>query len=70
MTETLTSEEWLALRRIARGVEARRIPKLIRLRLKAMQLVTSGRDGLVLTEVGKKLLLLGDKPDSEAVILR
>ena len=58
MTDTLTSEEWVALLSIARGVSVRRIAKPVRLRLKAMRLVKRKRNGLVLTEDGKKSLII------------
>ena len=59
MIDNLTNEEWVALLCIARGVSVRRISKPVRLRLKAMLLITRGRAGLALTENGKKFLLLG-----------
>jgi hypothetical protein len=59
MIDTLTNEEWVALLCIARGVSVRRIPKPVRLRLKAMLLITRDRAGLALTEDGEKFLLLG-----------
>jgi hypothetical protein len=59
MIDTLSNEEWVALLSIARGVSTRRISKPVRLRLKAMQLIKRDRNGLTLTEDGKRFLVIG-----------
>jgi hypothetical protein len=57
LKDTLTGEEWMALRQIALGAKAYAIPRSVRTRLESLDLISRDDYGqLVLTETGRGLV--------------
>src|SRR5262245_42972613 len=57
LKNTLIGEEWMALRQIALGAKAAAIPRSVRTRLEALDLISRDDYGqLVLTEKGHRLI--------------
>ena len=56
LKDTLTGEEWMALRQIALGAKAAAIPRSVRTRLEVLDLIARDDYGLMLTEKGRRLI--------------
>jgi Mn-dependent DtxR family transcriptional regulator len=55
LKDTLTGEEWMALRQLALGAKAAVIPRSVRTRLEVLDLISRDDYGqLVLTEKGRR----------------